>query len=194
MPRFTFETPPGTKKFSCKLLCSKCGGTKADGTACTRTVCIGTDYCWQHLASQARLRIAPSGVAGAGKGLYAWLTPKNRAAQPSDVVFTKGSRIISYGGERVTAQELNARYGKKTAPYGAGSGGLFIDAACQRGAGGMANGSDKTHTANADFAAARGSGDIVIRAKKNIKHGEEVLCSYGSSYWGGTKGTSSRTR
>lgn len=194
MPRFTFEAPPGTPKFSCQLVCSRCGGTKADGTACTRAVCIGTEYCWQHMTSQARLKIAPSGIAGAGKGLFAWLTLKNRAAHPSDVVSSKGSKILAYDGERVSAQELSTRYGKKTAPYAAGGSGVFIDAACRRGAGGMANGSNRAHRANANYAVDPRSGNIVLRATKHIRHGDEILCAYGRSYWSGVKGTWSRTK
>jgi hypothetical protein len=196
MPRsYRFEAPVGSLRFTCPLICSTCRGTKVDGSRCTRTVCIGTEYCWQHLAAHAKLKIAPSSIPGGGKGLFAWLTPKNRALQPdSDVVFEKDARIIRYEGEVVTDQELRRRYGDKTAPYAAGERGLYIDGACQRSAGSMANGSNKNHKHNAVYAVALGPRTIFLRANKNIRHGEEILCSYGQGYWSGVKGTSSRTR
>jgi hypothetical protein len=119
----------------------------------------------------------------------------NRALQPdSDVVFEKDARILRYEGEEVTDQELRRRYGDKTAPYAVGERGLYIDAACQRSAGSMANGSDKNHKHNAVYAVALGPRTISLRANKKIRHGEEILCSYGKHYWSGVKGTGSRTR
>lgn len=194
MPRFTFETTPGCKTFSCQLRSSKCRGIKEDGSPCTRKSCIGIEYCWQHLASQGRLRIAPSTIPGSGRGLFAWLTANNRAkSHRSDVVFKKGATILPYSGERVTEKTLQARYGDKTAPYGVGNDGIYIDAACQRSAAAMANGSDKNHRANAMLVLHKGAGIITLKATNDIRHGEEIFCNYGSGYWEGIRGTRSRT-
>jgi hypothetical protein len=170
MPRFLFESPIGTPKYSCRLVCSRCGGSKADGSPCTRTVCIGTEFCWQHLPVNAKLKIAKSGIPGAGRSLFAWLVPEARGRRGTSVVFARGAKIAAYRGERVTARELSKRYGRATAPYGAGDGALFIDSACRRSAGAMANGSDGRRKANAVLAADGGRGTIELRAKRDIRH------------------------
>ena len=90
--------------FEADVQCMQCEGTSKNGNQCRRRVCIGTPFCWQHLASEKKLKIKQSNIANAGKGLFAW-NPKN----PNEVIFkrarttrfqnTPGQKIVEYAGE-----------------------------------------------------------------------------------------------
>ena len=116
------------------------------------------------------LRITASDIPGAGKGLFARKD------------FRRGDLIIPYDGERVTYAQLTHRYADYTAPYGlASTRALAEDGACHRGIGAMVNGASRRAGANAEFY--RGKGNVLkLRARKNIRDGQEILAHYGPDY------------
>ena len=60
-----------------------------------------TPKCWIHLANEDNLRIKPSNIKNAGKGLFSWKKPIKR-----------NQFIDEYTGEKTTVKKLNKRYGK----------------------------------------------------------------------------------
>lgn len=146
--------------------------------SCTKHVLYDCFLCETHLESECGVRIGPSTVAGLG--LFA--TRK----------FKRNEIIVHYGGEVVSADEMETRYGclrndrgesvTLTAPYALGidKSTHSRDAARVRGAGAYVNSSEGLRsgvTANARL------GNRYIRALKTIEPGTEILCTYGTEYW-----------
>lgn len=168
--RFKFSAPDKFL-YECTLQCQQCTAVKANGSRCGNRVCIGVPYCFAHLFYQKNLKIKPSTIPNAGKGLF--------AAQPrggNDIVFRKGDVIIGYHGERINKATLDHRYGQYTAPYGLQrQRDQFEDAACKRGVGSLANHKQGSQ-ANARYSVGRDGMNLV--AIKNIRNGQEIFCSY----------------
>ena len=61
-----------------------------------------TSKYWIHLANEDNLRIKPSNIQNAGKGLFAWKKPIKRR-----------QFIEEYTGEKTNLKKLNEKYGKK---------------------------------------------------------------------------------
>lgn len=166
--------------FQCSVNCKQCSATCKNGTTCKNRVCIGTPKCWVHLLKEHNLRIKASGINGAGAGLFAM----KHGAETNDVVFKKDDVIIKYLGETITPQILFSRYREHTAPYTLQmKKDVYVDAACERGAGALANHAASSNS-NAKFAV-RGKGasmHLAVVAIKNIKHGTEILVNYGREY------------
>lgn len=78
--------------------CNQCIGKKANGQRCTRSACATWPKCWQHLMKEDGLRIKPSGIEGAGQGLFA--TKK----------FKPGEDISYYTGDILTNKQEKHRY------------------------------------------------------------------------------------
>jgi hypothetical protein len=58
------------KEFICVLQSKVCGApTKNNGT-CGKTCVIGLPYCWIHLISLSKIKIAESNIPNSGKGLW----------------------------------------------------------------------------------------------------------------------------
>lgn len=188
MPKkFTFKGPEGSQiSFTCPLQCSACQAMNTKGgQPCKNRTCIGVPYCWMHLLKLHHLRIKQSSVHNAGKGLFA-IRRGDVDVQGNRVpIFKKGDTIIKYGGEPVTAQQLQARYGNFTAPYGLSvTKNVFENGACVRGVGTLANHAVKS-LANAKYSYAtinRRPAYAVIKALKNIYDGDEILVHYGAEY------------
>ena len=183
--QFVYTLRPGRhddgKIFRCAMSCGRCLGTKANGQRCSRTSCMGYEYCWQHLRSHAMLRIGPSiQLPQAGKGVFAF----RRGALPTDVIFRRGQHLIPYHGENVTIQEVNRRYdpvmyaGRQqregTAPYYHSG----VDAACARSIGSMLNHRPRPNMTNV---VVRGANRMIV-ALRDITHDEELFMDYGPSY------------
>lgn len=189
---FNYRGDSGTK-FSCDLICERCAGKLKTGTRCTRTVCIGLPFCWQHLMTckddMHGLKIKKSPIAG--KGLFAWSKEGRR-----DIVYKPGETITLYEGERLTQAQLTKRFGDDTAPYAIDVGGGVIDAACRRGAGAIANAPRNGGASNAEFRSGKKAGMHVVKlvAIKPIRHNEEILCDYGEIYWNYARGKHSTRR
>lgn len=194
--KFGFYEPNGRKRFECNLQCHQCGAQTTSGRACTRRACIGVDLCWMHLLRYNHLRIAPSTIQGAGKGLFA-MDPD---AADNAVVFRPGDRIITYVGDFIGVRELTRRYGDEdddyTAPYAIQytKNREFIDAACHRGVGSIINHAPQDTAPNAKFGNPNyRTRTITILATKYIHNGEEIFVSYGKKYKF-NDGTKHRTR
>ena len=162
------------KQFRCE---HKVAGTNIQ---CKRQQYIGFSLCYQHLARDSHLKIAPATNPEHGKGLFATNLTKDQ-----EVVFRKGDRIIEYNGDVLTKAELDNRYGgdqKDTAPYGFQvNKDKYLDSACLRSAGSLAN-HKPLHQANAKLYLATNNGCVYIKALRNIKNGQEIFVNYGRSY------------
>lgn len=177
MPRLSFRT----KHWSCPLTCRRCSFKKANGLVCKNKVCLGLPFCTAHNSLQYGVRIKPSTIAKAGKGLFA----------TRDI--SKDAWICPYVGELLDMRCVNKRYpGRMTAPYTEllpGPEGLAVDAACTRGIASLANARFKkdgtvaslgSHNCKASY---RPVGDgipgIWLKATKTVRKGEEVFLYYG---------------
>src|SRR6185312_10383336 len=86
----------------------------------------------------------------------------------------------------LTKAQFDARYPPEdaTAPYVLQvSSDVFIDSACHRGIGAYANGSKSGYKPNAFFSVHPGSRSAKLVSNKRIRAGDEILLSYGRSYW-----------
>ena len=165
--------------FSCQLESHRCEANTRTGNQCRRRAVIGSSpaLCWNHLLKEKHLRIATSLLANAGKGLFAFDITKD----VGEIVFKRGDYIVEYGGEPITQDVLNQRYGIGTAPYGVEvkKGRSFEDGACRRGVGSHSN----TFVRNQNARLGIGRGGIVkLYATKVIRNGEEIYVGYGKAY------------
>lgn len=192
-PRFRFSADDGSVAFQCPLQCARCEGRTRQDTQCTRSTCVGTGLCWQHLLSTRNLRIKDSAY---GKGLFATLDRRTDDEACQRIVFRKGDRITDYGGEALLMTDLTLRYAGYTAPYGLSTtAGRAEDGACARGIGTLVN-HGVSRAANARFSIASASNNHIARvvATKIIRHGREIVINYGDSYRLGEPTTHSTRR
>ena len=135
---------------------------------------MGLQHCWQHAIREHKLRVKPSGLAGAGKGLFV----QSREHEANEWVFRPGDKIVKYYGDILTEEQVDHRYGEDgTAPYAwSVGGGNVVDAACRRGIAAFANHKPQSR-ANAKLAK---NGYLV--ATKHIKNGSEIFVSYGHEF------------
>jgi len=145
---------------------------------------MGSPTCWVHSKKEFHVKVGPSEIDGAGKGLIAQST------------ILSGTWICPYGGEPINQACLDLRFpGDVTATYAArrDGGRGYVDAACVRGLGSMANGlfnangrakSRAQHNAKIlDRSSYGGEGEgLWIRSTKNIQNGREVFVHYGFDY------------
>ncbi len=166
--------------FDCKLHHNRCKGVNKQGHQCSRIVYIGTPYCWQHLRSTKHLTIKDSGIHG--KGLFAYDSKKG----PDDIVFRTNDKVIEYDAERVNLHTLDERYGEhNTAPYGmevSKNKDIYEDGACERTAGTIANQGKTKRDNNCKFGISYNPLKVFLKAKRNIRNGEEILVDYGANY------------
>lgn len=176
MPK-TFHYP--ATGFSCRLESHRCEALTKMGDQCLRRAVIGSfpALCWNHLLKNKHLRIAPSHLPNAGKGLFVMDPSKAERS----IIFRPNQLIIEYGGENIDLEELNKRYGEKTAPYGVEvkQDVKYEDAACQRGVGAISN----TYPRHQNAVLKKGRGDVIkVYATKNIRNGDEIYVPYGRGY------------
>lgn len=206
----------GPPDFACALKCRQCEAMAHKGRKrCTKRTCFGVPYCHIHIRWKLHLAIADSTIPNAGKGLFAW----NEAKRPNGVVFRRGNLITEYIGENLGKRDLDARVGDDgLAAYAlepvlvrrGGEAGvpveygendtLIIDAACVRGIASFANALSDNRQTNATLGYRMvGTGEARRRvaglfAKKDIRHKEEILVSYGENYDPADTGVSHFTR
>ena len=178
---FKYQRKCDDSTFQCPITRFRCEHVVAGtNTQCKRHQYIGFSLCYQHLAIDAHMKIAPATNKDHGKGLFATNGTSN-----TDVVFNKDDRIIQYNGEVLNKAELDDRYGgnnKDSAPYGFQvNNNKYVDSACLRSAGSLAN-HKPLQTANAKLYFSPGNGNVYIRATKNIKNNQEIFVNYGRSY------------
>ncbi len=130
-----------------------------------------TKKCWIHLAAQDNLRIKPSNIPNAGKGLFAWKKD-----------FKKGCKISKYTGRRLNKYQIDLKYGDETAKYAMCNGNKCIDANYTTDAAArFAN--DARRTGFRNNAILTGKNHFALKAKSNIHPHQEVLTPYGDAYW-----------
>ena len=179
-----------TPQFQCSLKKGRCSYIlPSTGEQCRRKQYIGFDVCFQHLAKAYNVRIARTSLPNTqGKGLFAY----KGSSSNHDIVFKPNDNIITYRGETVSADDLEQRYGNKTAPYALQiSKTSFLDAGCERGVGSFANHKSRS-SANAKLSYFRG--EVKIKATKNIRNGDEIFVSYGDVYRLREEGVSHQTK
>jgi hypothetical protein len=154
--------------------------TKA-GTPCKRRTLRG-HHCADHMRLLQRLSVAKSKIDGAGFGLFV-----AKGAQP----FKKGERIAAYSGDWMellpgaASDQQGGEYCLQVKKS------LAIDAARTNTAlGRWANAphgakdpSGRRLRANAQLVADPVRKQGSVRAMRNIQPGEEILVSYGATYW-----------
>ncbi len=190
MPKtFRFLDHDTNKVFTCKLLSVQCGGTTKQGRRCKRKVVSSLPLCWNHLESMKNLKIKDSTIPNAGKGLFAF----DRKKKANDIIFKPRDLVIEYTGEIIDDDEIQDRYGDKTAVYGLKmSDDCMVDAACERSAGALANHKQQRY-ANAELTTRTINGIIkpFLVAIKRIRNGQEVTVNYGRDYRFGENVTTS---
>lgn len=176
----------------------QCTFVKRDGARCRRRCAIGLPCCYVHLPVMYKVRIRPSLIPGAGKGLFAYSPNQGpndivfRGPKPSRYTINKvGDRIVPYMGEKLTPRQADARYGEHTGPYV-----LLVDrnrvddGALHRGVGSLLN--NKPHSqANCEFVKTQRG--VEIYARKNIRNNEELTVNYGKDYHLNEPGVQSST-
>ena len=134
--------------------------------------------CWLHLQRENHLQIMPSTINGAGSGLFV----RDPLKSANDIIFWRGDKIVDYLGERITREQLDARYGQYTAPYAIGHGRDFYeDSACFRGAGSLINHKPRQF-ANVAFHWSDAEHKFEIYATRNIRNFSELFVDYGREY------------
>jgi hypothetical protein len=146
---------------------------------CEQPVLEDCWFCAEHLRSIVGVYVAPS-KTGYGKGLF---TARS---------FKRGQRIAHYGGEVVSEEEMQSRYGWMfnktadgyvvvTAPYALGIEGTTNsrDAARIRGAGSYCNSPKGLEGIRPNASL----GNRYVRALVDMGPDTEVFVSYGRDYW-----------
>lgn len=175
MPFFTFKINDEIQYRTQVQSLQWADNTKA-GARCKRRCVIGSPWCSTHLSYKHHLKIKPSLISNAGKGLYA-CDPLNSTSNA--VLFKKGETIVKYHGELINLETLNERYDHHTAPYTVQiSANSYEDGAKTRGIGSLAN-TNPGHN-NATFSIYQGRASL--KATKPIRNGEEIYLSYGRAY------------
>lgn len=169
------------KEFNCHLQCGQCTANSKGGQRCKNRVCFGFPTCWIHTKRDLGLRLKPSTIPGAGRGLF------------TTRLIQKDSWICPYNGEIITKPCGELRYpGDDVAPYAVSSrGGTEIaDSACQRSIASMANALFKadgtTYAMSRHNCALSDNPDdndrVWLASTKNIQAGSELFCWYGNEY------------
>jgi hypothetical protein len=180
MTKFTFYIDNDIA-FQCNLETNRCIAHNKNNTRCKRRVAIGLPYCCIHLPTNLHLKIKPSTIPNAGKGLFAFDKTKGN----DFIVFKKGQVICEYGGDLISVEECNRRYSEDhTAPYGIQlKNDTIQDCACNRGIGSIANTAERKRDNNAEFyIATRPTRQIKLKAKRNILNNTEIFVDYGNEY------------
>ncbi len=156
--------------------CKVCHRPIKGGHTCRRRTCVTQPKCWQHTQSDQGLRVKPSTIPGAGRGLFATKT------------FHRNEKIVRYGGEHLTGREINARYpGNTVAQYAVKTReGGYIDARnTSAGVARYANHKTPAQGANAALVSV-GRDRVAIEAEKRIQPQHEIFVDYGDDFHKGS--------
>lgn len=191
--------------------CPRCLYIKPDGIQCRLRTCKTGPYCWQHTSKSSKLRVTKSKEEGAGQGLFAW--GGVQVAAVGKVVFRAGEEIMNYHlraeiytqrqnraiyrvpfpQANETAEQREHRFAEALNVYGiqdkdasqlvptdteyiidtraANSNVARYANDCRR----PGNECQQIYNAYVE--------DGILKATRDIYHGEEIIWSYGAEYW-----------
>ena len=131
-----------------------------------------TPKCWIHLSRQNNLRIKPSNIPHAGKGLFAW-----KKSIPRNTLISK------YTGRKISKKELDRKYGKGRADYAVcNQRGCCVDATYTTDAAARFV-NDSRGTSFQNNSKIKGNQIFGLKATKTIPPNNEIFTSYGREYW-----------
>ena len=131
-----------------------------------------TQKCWIHLSRQDNLRIKPSNIPNAGKGLFAWKKPI-----PRDTLISK------YTGRKLSKKELDQKYGKGRADYAiCNRRGRCVDSTYTTDAAARFV-NDSKGTSFGNNSKINGKQVFKLKATRTIPANNEIFTSYGREYW-----------
>jgi hypothetical protein len=131
-----------------------------------------TQKCWIHLAKQNNLRIKPSNIPNAGKGLFAW-----KKSIPRDTLISK------YTGRKTNKKELDKKYGDRCADYAiCNKRGRCVDSTYTTDAAARFV-NDSKGTSFQNNSKIKGNQIFRLKATRTIPANNEIFTSYGREYW-----------
>lgn len=134
-----------------------------------------TSQCWIHLAKEKNLRVKPSTVNNAGKGLFTY----KQAIQ-------RGEKIDAFTGEKTNQAKLDRKYGVySTAEYALcrGPNNCIDSYLTTHGAPRFANDARGSKYKNNSRISFSKNKNFNLKSTKRIKPHQEILTNYGDSYW-----------
>ena len=146
------------------------------GPQCRNNTAIYGEFCATHTRHLLEMALKPSGIPGAGRGLFTLKAIK------------KGASIVVYTGDRMTQD----RYDKHPSGYGVAiPGGMVIDGrSTQSSLGRYANDCRAANRRaghcsrnNAELVYDEKPFKLRIRAMVNIPANREIFVAYGARYW-----------
>jgi len=170
------DLPPPNRGGTIVTPTQRCSANNNKGGQCGQRTAVA-HLCWNHLRRDLGLRVQPSSVAGAGRGLFA------ARDLPADhrVPYT-GDRIALRGDDKGGTYVLETRRGEgiDAARRNSGLGRWVND---PRGA---IDEQGRPRVANCEFAmhTPRGGQRVAaVRTLRSVQRGEELLVRYGNDYW-----------
>jgi hypothetical protein len=131
-----------------------------------------TQKCWIHLSRQDNLRIKPSNIPNAGKGLFAWKKP-----------IARNTLISKYTGRKLSKKELDQKYGKGRADYAiCNQRGRCVDSTYTTDAAARFV-NDSKGTSFGNNSKINGKQIFKLKATRAIPANNEIFTSYGREYW-----------
>jgi hypothetical protein len=154
--------------------CDQCTATSKSGNRCRNRTCRGK-LCWQHLKRDSGLRVKSSQIAAAGMGL--WTTRR----------FKPNEKIGNYTGERITKQQMLARYpNNKRGEYVlCPNNGYCIDGKKTNSSSIRFANDSKGNSQLKNNAVFKQGSDVLRAGPQGIPANREIFVSYGSDYWKG---------
>lgn len=154
--------------------CDQCTATSKSGNRCRNRTCRGK-LCWQHLKRDSGLRVKQSQIAAAGMGL--WTTRR----------FKPNEKIGNYTGERITKQQMLARYpNNKRGEYVlCPNNGYCIDGKKTNSSSIRFANDSKGNSQLKNNAVFKQGSDVLRAGPQGIPANREIFVSYGSDYWKG---------
>jgi hypothetical protein len=149
------------------------------GRRCARQTVVTHPMCWQHTLITEGLRVRPSKIVQAKKGL--WTARR----------FKKGDLINEYKGVHLSQQQVDSKYGEYTAPYVVCNGNACIDA-CNPVRSSVARYANDCRSINRKNKECSGNnarlyvmrnGRQGLKATMSILPNREIFASYGRQYW-----------
>lgn len=155
----------------------RCEANTLSGSPCSRNTIKHARYCWQHTKQHLGVHVKTSTIPNAGQGLFA----------SRDL--NEGTRIqYARPEDYLTRAQVEQRYGNRRGDYVVCEGNHCLDArSTQSGHGRYTNDARNTHKrSNSRLTVYHQGGQVRgnVRLTKKVKAGQEILTSYGRSYWG----------